>query len=302
MRNIVRIFIVILAVACCSNIANACTIFTICHGDVVLFGNNEDYTNPKTHYWVIPAEEGKYGGVYFGFDDFIPQGGVNEKGLSYDINALPKAPFNLHPDLPKPDDWIVRVIMKKFGTVEEAIRMAKSYNWGDSLKWQIHLADAGGDAVVISAGPDGELAFSRKPAGDAYLVSTNFNLANRKNTYSYPCQRYNTATRMLDALDSSQKPTVDYCRSILDAVHVEGPSSNTLYSNVIDLKNGVIYLYHWHQWDEVVTLDIAEQLAKGSRRGRISDLFSSETTKKASDEYQRYKKEAKKKKPWWKFW
>jgi len=79
----------------------ACTIFTVCHGDVVLFGNNKDYTNPKTYYWVIPAEEGKYGGVYFGFDDFIPQGGVNEKGLSYDINALPKAPFNLHPELPK---------------------------------------------------------------------------------------------------------------------------------------------------------------------------------------------------------
>jgi len=73
-------------------------------------------------------------------------------------------------------------------------------------------------------------------------------------------------------------------------------------SNVIDLSSGVIHLYHWHQWDEVVTLDIAEQLARGSRRGRISDLFSSETTKKASDEYQRYRKKVEKKKPWWKFW
>jgi hypothetical protein len=293
----------VLVAAFSSNIANACTIFTVSHGDVVLFGNNEDYTNPKTHYWVIPSEEGKYGGVYFGFDDFIPQGGVNEKGLSYDINALPKAHLNSHPELPKPNDWIVRVIMKKCSTVEEAIRMAKSYDWGDSLKWQIHLTDAGGDAVIISAGPDGELAFSRKPTGNSYLVSTNFNLANRKNAYSYPCSRYNTAARMLDAIDSPKKLTVDYCRSILDAVHVEGASSNTLYSNVVDLKNGIIHLYHWHQWDEVVTLNIAEQLAKGSRRGRISDLFSSETTEKASDEYQSYKrKKVEQKKPWWKFW
>jgi hypothetical protein len=304
MRTIVPMFIAVLAVAYTSNISNACTIFTVSHGDVVLFGNNEDYTNPKTHYWVIPSEEGKFGGVYFGFDDFIPQGGVNEKGLSYDINALPRAPLNLHPELPKPDDWIVRVIMKKCSTVKEAIQMAKRYNWGDSLKWQIHLADAGGDAVVISAGSDGELAFSRKPTGNGYLVSTNFNLANRKNAYSYPCRRYNTAVRMLDTIDSSKKLTVDYCRSILDAVHVEGASSNTLYSNVIDLKNGMIHLYHWHQWDEVVTLDIAEQLAKGSRRGRISDLFSSETIEKASDEHQRYqkKKQVEKKKQWWKFW
>ena len=62
------------------------------------------------------------------------------------------------------------------------------------------------------------------------------------------------------------------------------------------------YLYHWHQWDEVVELDIAEQLAKGPHRGRITDLFSTETTKKVSDEYQSYKKKTEKKKPWWKFW
>ena len=303
MRNWSRMFVVVLVATSSPNIANACTIFTVSHGDVALFGNNEDYTNPKTHYWVITSEEGKYGGVYFGFDDFIPQGGVNEKGLSYDINALPKAPLNSHPELPKPDDWIVRVIMKKCSTVEEAIRMAKSYGWGDSLKWQIHLADAGGHAAVISAGPDGELAVSRKPTGDGYLVSTNFNLANRKNAYSYPCSRYDTASRMLDVIDSPKKLTVDYCRSILDAVHVEGASSNTLYSNVIDLKKGMIHLYHWHQWGEVVTLDIAEQLAKGSQRGRISDLFPSETTKKALDEYRRYqKREVGKKKPWWKLW
>ena len=177
MHNKARVLIALLVVACGSSTANACTIFTVCHDDVVLFGNNEDYTNPKTHYWVIPAEEGKHGGVYFGFDDFIPQGGVNEKGLSYDINALAEAPLSSHPELPKPDDWIVRVIMKKCGTVKEAIRVAKSYNWGDSLKWQIHLADAGGDAVVISAGSDGELAFSGMPTGNGYLVSTNFNLA-----------------------------------------------------------------------------------------------------------------------------
>ena len=288
-----RILAVVLVVAYASNTAKACTIFTVCQGDVVLFGNNEDYTNPKTHFWVIPSEAGNNGGVYFGFDDFIPQGGVNEKGLSYDINALPKAPLNAHPELSTPDDWIVRVIMKKCSTVKEAIHIAKSYNWGDSLQWQLHLADAGGDALVISAGADGELAFTKKPAGDGHLVSTNFNLANRDNAYGYPCRRYDTAVRMLDAVDSSRAPTVDYCRSILDAVHVEGASSNTLYSNVVDLKNGVIYLYYWHQWDEVVTLDIAKQLARGSRRGRISDLFSSGTTDRASDEYERYQEQKK---------
>jgi hypothetical protein len=59
---------------------SACTILTASEGETVLFGNNEDFSNPKTYYWVIPPSNDTYGGVYFGFDDLWPQGGVNEKG------------------------------------------------------------------------------------------------------------------------------------------------------------------------------------------------------------------------------
>ena len=31
-------------------VPRSCTIFTASFGDKVLFGNNEDYTNPKTYY------------------------------------------------------------------------------------------------------------------------------------------------------------------------------------------------------------------------------------------------------------
>ena len=70
------------------NLAAACTIFTVSSGDSVLFGNNEDYSNPATYYWVEPSGNGRYGAVYFGFDNLWPQGGVNEKGLAFDINSL----------------------------------------------------------------------------------------------------------------------------------------------------------------------------------------------------------------------
>lgn len=44
------------------SIPGSCTIFTASYGEKVLFGNNEDYTNPKTYYWVDPGGEGNYGG------------------------------------------------------------------------------------------------------------------------------------------------------------------------------------------------------------------------------------------------
>jgi len=146
--------------------------------------------------------------------------------------------------------------------------------------------------IRFKRGRDGELAFTRKPRGDGYLVSTNFNLANPKNTFvgSYPCWRYNKADEMLKRIKDEKDLTVDYFRSILDAVHVEGAVGNTLYSNVYDLKNGVIYLYYWHQFHVVATLKVAEVIAKKSSPTPIRALFSEETVKRADDEHQKYRK------------
>ena len=73
------------------NVPGSCTIFAASFGNTVLYGNNEDYNIPNTYYWVNPSGGGTYGGVYVGFDNLSPQGGINEKGLAFDYNALPKA-------------------------------------------------------------------------------------------------------------------------------------------------------------------------------------------------------------------
>jgi tetratricopeptide (TPR) repeat protein len=257
---------------CSDTVPQSCTIFTASFGNTVLFGNNEDYINPSTYYWVSPSTAYSYGGVYFGFDDLVPQGGINEKGLSFDYNGLQEAALNSHPGLPPLRGNPGFVILRECTTVEEAIAMAKRYTWGTSMRYQMHLADATGDAVVISAGLDGELAFERKEKGDGFLVSTNFNLAHYpKDRRRGLCTRYDTAVAMLEMIEDDV--TVEYAASILDAVHAEGASVNTLYSNVFDLKKGIIYLYYWHQFDEVITLSVREELAKNTSPTQIKDLF-----------------------------
>ncbi len=269
-----------------------CTIFTASYGDNILFGNNEDYINLATYYWVEPRSQGSYGGVYFGYDNFFPQGGINEKGLVFDANALPETRLNPHPELPSsPSEHVMKTIMKKAATVKEAIDIAKRENWGISLNGQIMLADTKGEAVVISAGAEGELAFTRKKKEHGYLVSTNFNRANPKNALSYPCWRYDKAVSMLKKVDDKNKLTVEYFKSVLDATHLESSSMNTLYSNIYDLRNGIIYLYHWHQFGAVIKLDVAEEIARGSSYTKISDLYSKKTVDSALDEYHGYKEE-----------
>jgi len=282
-------------------VPGSCTIFSASFGDKVLFGNNEDYYKPKTYLWTEPATDENYGCVYLGFKDYSHQGGINEKGLCFDANALPESRINPHSELIPPPHykspyenyaiWAPVLILRKAATVEEAIEIASRYqrkNWypnsGD-ISYQLNFADANGDAVVISVYENGELAFTRKKKGENYLISTNYNKANPENALEYPCRRYTKAEEMLGAIISENDLNVDYFKSILNSVHQEGIFSKTLYSNIFDLKNGIIYLYHWHQYDEVVILKVDEELAKGKIMVQIKDLFSEETSGDASREY-----------------
>lgn len=274
----------------------ACTIFSISCDGLVFMGNNEDWKNPSTYYWVKPAEEGEYGVLYFGFDDFGPQGGVNEKGLAFDGNALPYVPIKSHPEKLKASEAIVNnIIMKKCATVEEAIRMAASYDWGHlysgKFAGQYLLADATGEAVVIGFGADGELAFTRKTGTNGYLVSTNFNRAYSENRYgAYPCPRFESATSMLKRINQGEDCTVAYLASILDAVHAEGRTINTVYSNIYDLKNGIVYLYYWHDYRYAKKLHVADLIRSAQPPTPIKDVFPREVIENAAEEYQNYRR------------
>ena len=41
--------------------AEACTIFVLTDAQRALFCNNEDWVNPKTRIWFVPARQGHYG-------------------------------------------------------------------------------------------------------------------------------------------------------------------------------------------------------------------------------------------------
>ncbi len=274
----------------------SCTIFAASFGNTVLFGNNEDYINLNVHYWVMPAGDGKYSTFCVGFDDVKPQGGMNEKGLCFDGNALPIAPLNLHPELPRPPPGIslIKLVMQNCATVQDVIDLIKRYSWAEQINCQIFFADATGDMMVASAAPDGEWAFTRPAVStDKFLVSTNFNVANTANG-KYPCQRYNAATTLLEQIKSERDVTVPNFRTVLNATHQEGVPYgtsgvvNTVYSNIFNPGTGEIYIYYHHQFDEVAKLNLTQELAKGTKDASIADLFSEQTVDKAMAEYQAY--------------
>lgn len=128
-------------------------------------------------YRIEPPGEGKYSVLCVGFDDLGPQVGINENRLAFDGNALPYVPIKTYPERLQPPEAIVnKIIMHRCATVEEAIVMARSYDWGTiysgKFARQYLLADATGDACVLGFGADGEWGVTRKPKGDGIIVST----------------------------------------------------------------------------------------------------------------------------------
>lgn len=262
-------------------IPNSCTIFTVNINDTVYFGNNEDYLLPNTYMRLYPPQDiltlsgriDTYGVVSFGFNhngdpaDGYPQGGMNDQGLCLDGNGLPSVPMNSYPGRERLFITALMQILLECANVSEVINWFQTHYLGSTWNSQIHFADANGDAIVVSVS-DREFVFTNK-SSIHYLVSTNFNLADYSNGY-YPCSRYNTATNMLGQITTEEDLTVDACRDVLDAVHIEGQYA-TKYSNIFDPINQKIHIYYERNFNQRVSLNLGSELASVQRGG--TDVF-----------------------------
>ncbi|MHA1542689.1 MAG: hypothetical protein ACTSQH_06910, partial [Candidatus Hodarchaeales archaeon] len=101
-------------------------------------------------------------------------------------------------------------------------------------------------------------------------------------------ERYNDAEEKLNDIVTNKDLTIDSIASVLEVVHFEGANLNTVYSNIFDITNGDIYLYFFHQYEEVIKLNLEEELAKGRHSIRIADLFTQMTVENAIAEYNEY--------------
>ena len=95
-----------------------CTVIHAAEGDVVLGGSNEDWKDPLTRFWIIPAEAGKYGWIKFGFAGGFPQAGMNDAGLFWDATGSPYLAMPLSEAQKKSYDGPLMVkVMEEAGSV-----------------------------------------------------------------------------------------------------------------------------------------------------------------------------------------
>jgi hypothetical protein len=199
-----------------------------------------------------------------------PQGGMNDQGLFYDCFAT--APLLPVESVGKPyyydstDHYqysLESYCLSVCSTIDEVLELYDSYNLQHMERYQVLWVDTNGDSIII----EGDDIVVKE--GD-YQAVTNF-IQTHPELGGYPCWRYDTAVNMLEEMDA---PTVEYFTSICNATHNIG-TYPSVYSNVYDLENGVMYLYYFYNYDTVVELNLEDELALGEHVYFLEDLFES---------------------------
>jgi tetratricopeptide (TPR) repeat protein len=255
-----------------------CTMVMVAREGVILAGNNEDWRNPNTRMWIVPPQKGEYGRVCFGFDDNSTQGGMNDQGLFIDGNALARTDWQADPEKKTFQGNLMDYILAQCATVNEAIEFLKKYNFSAFSQAKFPIADAKGESVVVEYG-QGKMQYIKRQGH--YQISTNFVQSNFS-PKRYPCHRYKIAETILKPAESV---SVDLVRRVLSATHNEF-FYPTVYSNIYDLKNKLVYLYNFHNFEEVVIIDLDQELKKGKNMHEIPSLFTIKT--QAALAFERY--------------
>lgn len=220
-------------------LSRACTIFVLTDGHQTYFCNNEDWSNPRTRIWFLPAQ-GHYGCVYVGFDNGWAQGGMNTEGLAFDWVAGYKEEWQPDPQARPVIGNPAQRMLQTCATVEEAIAFHHKYREPSFSYAKILVADRTGASAVIGA-KDGKLHVVRmkESRGFGYAGAT------------------------LDKLlHESPKPTLADGARILQTCTQPGTFA-TKYYNIFDLKTGDIYLHPTARQDDEVKLNLAAELKKG---------------------------------------
>lgn len=255
-----KAFMSVLAVFILFNInISGCTIVSCSlKGEVFAAANEDDYTS-FSRIWFNPRTATRYGSVCFGLPDLQTQAAMNEYGLFFDFTAQYDIdPSAYHLKNPYNGDLFFE-ILGKCKNVKEALDFLSTHDYAFSS--QALLADADGNSVVINAG-------AQVIKKGNYQVNTNFNICNAA-TGNYSCMRYDIANEMLS---KATKLSVPFFKEILDATHQEGKLS-TIYSNIYDLKRGIIYVYLFHNFNSVYVIDLKKELKKGYRLENLADHF-----------------------------
>ena len=221
--------------------ARACTIFVLTDTNRALFCNNEDWPNPNSRIWFVPAGNGYYGAVYVGFDNGFAQGGLNTEGLAYDWVGGYREKWEPSPHSETFRGNPSQRMLETCVTVNDAIAFFRTHDYPGFARAKMLVADRTGASAIIGA-RDGKLQV----------------------VPGKQCWGFGYGKQTLElAIVRDPEPTVANGFKVLRDCRQPAPYA-TEYSNIYDLKSGDIFLYPYPGRDDGVKFNLAAEFKKGA--------------------------------------
>jgi tetratricopeptide (TPR) repeat protein len=244
----------------------ACSVYKITLYGKTFVGNNEDYWNPNTRMWFERGQNESYGSMYVGFDNFYPQGGMNEKGLVFDGFSVNSRAMKSNPNKLSPPNNMLKHIMQKCQDIDDVYQLIEKYDLTTMLISSMWIfIDANGNYLVaegdaITKGNDSKYLLSNFcPSQTPYLDKVDI-------------PSFQNGRKLME---TKVDTTLSYLTALSDTLHQSFPQDlgGTLYTTIYDLKEKVIHLYYYHDYSKSISINLTDELKKTDTVLNIPDLF-----------------------------
>lgn len=157
------------------------------------------------------------------------------------------------------------VILATCATCEDVRALFEKSNCPALERARFPVADRTGASMVVEYGR-GRVQYVK--SGAWYQIATNFVMSGVKDG-DITCWRYRAADRIMSGAKALGVPLI---REALEKTR-QGGGARTVYSNICDLKKGLVHVYNLGDFGNAVVLDLGEELKKGQRRLALPSLF-----------------------------
>jgi len=254
-------FILLLLILIMNSYSNASIIFNYSQNDQIFIGSNLDCEDAESIMWFIGNDSTEYGRVYFGFSDRKPGSGMNDQGLV--IGKIEGRSYDSSVQRNRNDllDEMLDNIMAECSTVKEALGFLNENNLESFQDTQVMFTDKHCNSVIVT---ENKIDRNR----NYYQIMSDLNPAQNNKSENISSFKYKIAENMIKSKGFSQ----DLIRNILAATHQEGIQP-TQISNIFDPVSGLIYLYHFHNYENTVRINLKEALKQENSEENIANLF-----------------------------
>lgn len=218
--------------------------------------------------------ENDYDRAFLLLAPYVPFDGMNEKGLSIGVLEVEKHPtFQMTKKTNLTTTAIIRAVLDKAATVEEAIVIFEKYDMRDPLivdcTYHYQIADASGKTAVVEY-VDGEMKViypeERKDCAVDYLAAANYFLT--EGVDDPDGMGYDRVDTVYAALDASKGVTTEEeAMGLLEATSIDnetlhGYLCSTIWSAVYNQKDMTVDICFYNGFDNVYKFAVNEPLVR----------------------------------------